>query len=394
MSGSRSLTATDGSEYELIEATMSESSRGRWFLQEYARRNRSADTEMLLGAIERLEGVVTTEKSHAAKTDQVDRMRVDLMDMAQAIARTKVEIAAISAPDADQSRLGIASTALDAIVLATERATSDILDAAEHVQEAAWTLRESGSDTAICDELDHMATQVYTACSFQDLTAQRTARIIHTLRYLEERLGVMMAIWGDEIAAPPEGRRPGTDLAPVDLCQSDVDRFIGLDGLETPAATPEPRTELPEVAGLNDDIVFLDPAQDGDDAEARAAAAAEAMTAMMMAAVTEAPEEVPAQEDMNSTEDMSSLEFSAALDAPVSGDFGLTDDLADTLVFKHLETEFMEPRYLPPEAPPEATAEVMEAAPQRKPRRKKTDVAAAFANIDKMTSEEKAVLFS
>ncbi len=71
------------------------------------------------------------------------RLRGDVMDMAHAIARTKAEIAAINAPDHDQSRLGGASAALDAIVLSTERATSDILGAAEQVQEAAWTLRES-----------------------------------------------------------------------------------------------------------------------------------------------------------------------------------------------------------------------------------------------------------
>ena len=375
MSGSRSLTATDGSEYELIEATMAESSRGRWFLQEYARRNRSADTEMLLGAIERLEGVVTAEKSTAAKTDHVDRMRVDVMDMAQAIARTKAEIAAISAPDTDQSRLGVASTALDAIVLATERATSDILEAAEHVQEAAWTLRESGSDTAICDELDHMATQVYTACSFQDLTAQRTARIIHTLRYLEERLGVMMAIWGDEIAAPPEARRPGTDLAPVDLCQSDVDRFIGMEGLEAASATSS-RLELPEVAGLNDDIVFLDPARDGD-------VAAEA--AAMMATVMEAPEETLARDEFAPAGDFVPQEdWAASDDACAPETSASSEDPSDTPVLRRPKAKVA----------PMTDAEVLDGPPQRKPRRKKTDVAVAFADIDKMTSEEKAVLFS
>ena len=236
MSGSRSLTATDGSEYELIEATMAESSRGRWFLQEYARRNRSADTEMLLGAIERLEGVVTAEKRPRRKpTRRPDARRRDGhgpgdrphqgRDRRDQRARTPTRAGSASRP-----------TALDAIVRATERATSDILEAAEHVQEAAWTLRESGSDTAICDELDHTATQVYTACSFQDLTAQRTARIIHTLRYLEERLGVDDGDLGrraDGSRRPVPGGRPA-GLAPVDLCQSDVDRFIGM---EVPAAT-------------------------------------------------------------------------------------------------------------------------------------------------------------
>ena len=35
-----------------------ESARGRWFLEEYARRNRNADTKLVLSAIERLERLV------------------------------------------------------------------------------------------------------------------------------------------------------------------------------------------------------------------------------------------------------------------------------------------------------------------------------------------------
>jgi hypothetical protein len=46
------------SDYEAIEAALLQTSRGRWFLAEYARRNRHADTGMLLGALERLENVV------------------------------------------------------------------------------------------------------------------------------------------------------------------------------------------------------------------------------------------------------------------------------------------------------------------------------------------------
>jgi chemotaxis regulatin CheY-phosphate phosphatase CheZ len=258
MSGSHSLTAVEPSEYDLIESAMSESARGRWFLTEYARRNRSADTDMLLGAIHRLENVVTSERGPA---EGVGRLRGDLMEMASAIARTKAEIAAISAPEQDQTRLSVASEALDAIVRATERATSDILGAAEEVQEAAWTLREHGADANICDELDRRATQIYTACSFQDLTAQRTSRIVHTLRYLEERLVAMIAIWGsdtDEIPPAPGEEsarsRPSTESELDDLCQSDVDRFIDMD-----AATDLPmvRTSMANVVPLHEDLTFM-----------------------------------------------------------------------------------------------------------------------------------------
>lgn len=49
-------------DYEAIEAAVMESPRGRWFLSEFARRNRAADTNMLLEAIAKLERSVA-EKS-------------------------------------------------------------------------------------------------------------------------------------------------------------------------------------------------------------------------------------------------------------------------------------------------------------------------------------------
>lgn len=51
-------------DYEAIEAAVMETARGRWFLAEFARRNRSADTAVLLAAIERLEKLIGTDAVH------------------------------------------------------------------------------------------------------------------------------------------------------------------------------------------------------------------------------------------------------------------------------------------------------------------------------------------
>jgi chemotaxis protein CheZ len=187
-------------DYEAIEAAVMETARGRWFLVEYARRNRHADTEMLLGALERLEDVIRNETVLPA----VDRVRFGLMEMAKAIARTKAEIAAIK-PDAAAGRIGEASEELDSVVQATERATSDILASAERIQEIAWTLREQGHKPETCDQIDDQATDIYSACSFQDLTGQRIRKVIGVLHYLDSRINAMIEIWGLEPpAAPPE----------------------------------------------------------------------------------------------------------------------------------------------------------------------------------------------
>ncbi|MGU3419438.1 hypothetical protein [Methylobacterium sp. D54C] len=258
MFGSVNPSAHASAEYEAIEATISASERGRWFLAEYARRNRGAETEVLLGAIARLERSVTADRGQEA----FGHLRGNLLDMADAISRTKGEIAALNTPNGDETRLTQASLALDAIVRETEQATSDILSAAESIQEAAWTLREHGADAQACDALDRHATAIYTACSFQDLTAQRTARIVYTLRYLEDRVSAMIAIWGeDAVRVPPHrGARPAGE--PADLNQSDIDRYIAMD---VPAVTVAALVARPGSPALHEDLVFL-PVQ----AEARA----------------------------------------------------------------------------------------------------------------------------
>ena len=370
MSSSRSLTSIDVSEYDRIEAAMSESERGRWFLQEYISRNRAHDTGILLDAIGRLESAVTGDRDGG----QIGRLRGDVMDMAHAIARTKAEIAAIHAPDHDQSRLGGASAALDAIVLSTERATSDILGAAEQVQEAAWTLRESGSDAAICDELDRRATAIYTACSFQDLNGQRTARIIHTLRYLEDRLAAMMAIWGDDldtVPAPPGSAR--SVVVPVDLCQSDVDRYIDMDA--SSAAPIPPADRMPAGDMVADDVVF------------RAVAT---------------PGTAPAPEPVTEVEGEAALSSEPDMVEPdtVAPDM---DEPATAIVMAHPQVETFEESpsddaddAVTPEAgtPVDAVAQAMASAAEPIDPPEQTDIASAFAEIDALSEEERRALFS
>jgi len=180
----------------------------------------------------------------------------------EAIARTKTEIAAIK-PDADHhGKFGEASEELDSVVHATEAATSDILACAERIQEMAWTLREQGVDASVCDLLDAKATEVYTACSFQDLTGQRTRKVIGVLAYLEERINAMIAIWGLDGAMSAEAaeqRAVESEKALLNgpakpghgLDQADVDMVMG------PAATAAHEAED-----------FAPPLQPADDASA------------------------------------------------------------------------------------------------------------------------------
>ncbi len=155
----RSLTPLKEADYEAIEAAVMETSRGRWFLREYAARNRTADTNLLLGAIERLEKAVSGEKA----MEQVERVRFDLEEMSRSITQLKAEIDATKADGPARSRFAEASATIDGIAKATQGATTSIIASTEAAQELAWTLREQGVDEDACDRLDRLATEIYAA---------------------------------------------------------------------------------------------------------------------------------------------------------------------------------------------------------------------------------------
>src|SRR5438132_8511579 len=52
-------------DYDAIREAFMETSRGRWFLGEYAKRNRNADTSMVLDAVARIEQCLAAQKEES-----------------------------------------------------------------------------------------------------------------------------------------------------------------------------------------------------------------------------------------------------------------------------------------------------------------------------------------
>jgi chemotaxis regulatin CheY-phosphate phosphatase CheZ len=197
-------------DYETILAAVQATPRGRWFLAEYARRNRQADTQTLLAAIGRLEGSLRGEAAVPLNAG----LQAAVAEIAERIARTRQAIAAMPL-DPGERRPG--DDDFGAVVRAGERAISNILAAAEHIQETAWTLREQGFKPETCDFLDAQATDIYTACSFQDLASQQVHKVVETLRDVESRVRAITDLWS-AASTPPSVEAPSvipTDEAAV-----------------------------------------------------------------------------------------------------------------------------------------------------------------------------------
>lgn len=261
--------------YEQIESAVMETERGRWFLEEFARRHRHAETEMVLEAIEKL----SRSLHHRPAVLGSDVLHRDILDMARAIVRAEKEIRAMRNRDGGGLRFAAASDALDAVVDTTEQATSSILSAAEQIQELAWTMREAGIEPEFCDRLDSSATAIYTACGFQDLTAQRIAKAVETLKFLDQRIRKLVDAAGlteevaDEIAdidatIAMEPPNPEADIWLSEAHQAEIDETFDF---FVPAEQAEPTMVGADLLELDE----LEPKPTKSKAKAKSAAIAE-----------------------------------------------------------------------------------------------------------------------
>ncbi|MGF1625358.1 MAG: protein phosphatase CheZ [Alphaproteobacteria bacterium] len=152
---------------------------------------------------------IDVKVSALPKLEEIEeRLVKDVLDMQGRIKDTKEEIAALRHPKVKDDKIQRASLQLDAIVEQTEQATSRILESAERLEEQISHIRDThANDQIVANSTDLMIdaiTQIYEASNFQDITGQRTRKVVDVLKYIEERLGRMVHLWGvGEIEAMP-----------------------------------------------------------------------------------------------------------------------------------------------------------------------------------------------
>ena len=132
-------------DYDAISEAFMETSRGRWFLGEYAKRNRNADTRMVLDAVARIEHSIAAQKQPAPEPDD--------NGLAEALA-------AIRAAVGDARTSAIA--ALDGLAL--EEKLTPVRKGARIIREISWRWREIGADGRICDLLDAQVSAIEASC--------------------------------------------------------------------------------------------------------------------------------------------------------------------------------------------------------------------------------------
>ncbi|WFU66995.1 MULTISPECIES: hypothetical protein [Bradyrhizobium] len=213
-------------DYAAISAAFMETSRGRWFLGEYAKRNRNADTRMVLDAVARIEESLSAQRQAAAAAIRDEQL-------AQALAALRGAIEAAQAS---------AIAALDGISF--EQNLAPVRKGVRVIREISWRLREIGNDGRICDIIDSQVSAIEAGAaevSMDDAKAVLDAAFAALARRLSEFDPDKAATPAAEpdVAEAPVAEPPAAAPAPPPVAESAAPA--------TPPAPPQEAAAAPIV---------------------------------------------------------------------------------------------------------------------------------------------------
>lgn len=142
---------SDG-EYRAIEATLSETARGRWFLAEHGRRARRLDSALLDDAIVRLQASLRQPPA------LLGQLKAEIEDVRTKLQATRAHLLA-----KQPSMAGSADV----------NAPQTILKAAEDIHDIAWALQANPFDAKGCEEIARNASRLYVTSQAHAIESSR-----------------------------------------------------------------------------------------------------------------------------------------------------------------------------------------------------------------------------
>jgi len=163
------------------------------------------------------------------------RVYGELREIAGYIESMRMTIGMLQVNELKNSRIPSAGQELGAIVKSTEQATNTIMECAEALMAA------DASDPAAYKALvDEKMLIIFEACSFQDITGQRIAKVVETLQHIESRVARFAEVMhekdlegflNDRERQRNERKKKlmlnGPQLEGQGIAQTDVDQLFG-----------------------------------------------------------------------------------------------------------------------------------------------------------------------
>ena len=295
-----SARATQPSEqdYDAIREAFMETARGRWFLGEYAKRNRNADTRMVLDAVARVEENLAAQKQAAPDNG-----------LAEALVVIRRAV--------DEARAA-ASGAIDGLAL--EETLAPVRKGARVIREIAWRWREIGADGRICDLLDSQVNAIEGACG-QIVSTDPKAVLSAAFDLIEAQIAQL----GESDTASPQAAETAVSrpsplpTPPGEMAAADVEMVPGAAATNIDTATNAP--------AMPDETLraTADAAEMTAEAQALDTQAADAQAGYAQAGDMPAPDSLDVDAQDDAVLRMVALEMAA----PDPSDIDLPADTAD-----------------------------------------------------------------
>ncbi|MBR0741303.1 hypothetical protein JQ581_30670 [Bradyrhizobium liaoningense] len=266
-------------DYDAIREAFMETARGRWFLGEYAKRNRNADTRMVLDAVAKIEETLAAQRQPVVE----DRLPEALVEIRRAIR--EAETIAIAAFDP----------------AAIEASLAPIPRGVRIIKEISWRWREIGADGRICDLIDSQLASIEAACGQVSTVDPRVElkAAFDLLRDRVEQLDGDATPQAASYAPAPRQEAPSStaDVRPAEVAAAEAG--LGAMASEAPVAFTETSPDsaaVPEIDAAGGPDAFAAAEQAMDAAVAPDIAAASENTARDNAAGEDVALEAPLAE--------------------------------------------------------------------------------------------------
>lgn len=177
------------------------------------------------------EVVDIVEKILASFGQQIDQRNLDILNdlksMARTIQKMRDEMHTVDEDGMKSDDISSAHDELDAVIMHTEKATNEILDATEKIQEISGSMEDE-----LKQKIIDQTTIIFEASNFQDITGQRITKVVTSLKRIEEKLAAMLAVFGYDLADLPKNDKKEEDLLngpqlPDNACnQDEIDAIL------------------------------------------------------------------------------------------------------------------------------------------------------------------------
>lgn len=158
--------------------------------------------------LEVVESIVSSAQGDLSSVNL--RLYTEIEALSSYIQTARSEIASLRPDEITDEHLPAAGEELEAIVGATEQATNSIMEAVEQIENEAAQL-----DPEAAERITNAVTNVYEACSFQDITGQRITKVVNCLKHIEEKVNALLTAFGQEIGqgGGAEAPRPAAEAS-------------------------------------------------------------------------------------------------------------------------------------------------------------------------------------